>query len=324
MKPTLGIVVTACMLVAGGCVDPPWPEDHLTTMGNWQAVAAGGSHSCGIQEDGSIHCWGCGNGSDHGQCDPPTTSEWTSIVASEQHACAYGGQPGIECWGDSLVVGGVSELPDVVRSATWKELSTDHVQACGILADNDEIWCWGEPSAPMMQGVNVQQIQQDWTDVTVGREHLCGLEPGGAASCQGDDDAGQISAPGIDFEDISAGAYHTCGIDEAGMVHCWGCGEGDQGQCDVPDAVVEGVESWDYEYVEVHAGVDFTCAREQGDCIECWGCGDGDEGPCDPYAHSIASHLASISVGVDHACAVTQKAYIYCWGDDSFGQRDPP
>ena len=55
------------------------------------AIAAGGSHSLALKGDGSVVAWGCGGGSDFGQCSVPSDlSGVTAISAGYSHSLALG------------------------------------------------------------------------------------------------------------------------------------------------------------------------------------------------------------------------------------------
>jgi hypothetical protein len=51
-------------------------RDGPTDTGYVQ-VGTGTGHSCGLRQDGTLSCWGCGEDwqLDAGQCDPPAASD---------------------------------------------------------------------------------------------------------------------------------------------------------------------------------------------------------------------------------------------------------
>ena len=71
--------------------------------------------------------------------------------------------------------------------------------------------------------------------ISTGVWHTCGVTPGGAAYCWGDNFFGQLGdgtsvaratpvpvAGGLRFAAVSAGSFHTCGVTASGAAYCWG------------------------------------------------------------------------------------------------------
>ena len=73
---TCGVEEDGAALNCVGC-GPEEGEPNLgqceAPAGSFVAVDGGSGHSCGINTDGEIECWGCGDGWewDLGQCTPP-------------------------------------------------------------------------------------------------------------------------------------------------------------------------------------------------------------------------------------------------------------
>src|SRR5262249_31897652 len=74
---------------------------------DWTAVAAGGSHTCGLRA-GGLWCWGANNvgqlGDDLAETQIAfpkrigTSSTWTAIVAGDSHTCGVLGDGSLLCW----------------------------------------------------------------------------------------------------------------------------------------------------------------------------------------------------------------------------------
>src|SRR5688500_8763039 len=59
------------------------------------SVSAGGSHSCGVQTNGALACWGA---NELGQASPPAGT-FTSVSAGDAHGCGIQTAGALACWG---------------------------------------------------------------------------------------------------------------------------------------------------------------------------------------------------------------------------------
>ena len=73
-----------------------WPE------GAWVDISAGGWHTCAIDQDAQIHCWGRNT---DGQINAPE-GDFRTVTAGRRFTCAIGLDAFVQCWG---------ELPEGVR-----------------------------------------------------------------------------------------------------------------------------------------------------------------------------------------------------------------
>ncbi|MBI5528687.1 MAG: hypothetical protein HY897_20340 [Deltaproteobacteria bacterium] len=76
----------------------------------WKNVAPGDDHTCGIQSDGTLWCWGSdlysqlGDGEQYyGSFFAPirvgNDSDWIMSSSGEQHSCAIKNNGTLWCWG---------------------------------------------------------------------------------------------------------------------------------------------------------------------------------------------------------------------------------
>ena len=64
---------------------------------------------------------------------------------------------------------------------------------------------------------------ENFTAVTTGSSHTCGLTDTGTIKCWGNNTYGQTKPQnGTNFTAITAGDYHTCGLTDTGTIKCWG------------------------------------------------------------------------------------------------------
>jgi alpha-tubulin suppressor-like RCC1 family protein len=151
----------------------------------------------------------------------------------------------------------------------------------------------------------------NFTSISAGGNHACGIVGASAAYCWGQDSAGQLgdarrvnsttpipvfspTGGGLPaaFNAISAGFRHTCALQSDGLAFCWGrnesgqLGTGDFSERDVPAGVAGGTR-----FIAISSG---------GDTI---------------------SQGAGLPPLIDsHTCALAVNGSAWCWGSNSAGQ----
>ncbi len=110
------------------------------------------------------------------------------------------------------------------------------------------------PPPPGKRGPGVVGSGGNWTSITTGTDHVCGIQSDSSAWCFGLNTAGALginstkaspvaakvggTTPGT-WLSISAGMNHTCGIKQGGVMYCWGNGTlGALGTGDVTNALL--------------------------------------------------------------------------------------
>ncbi len=142
-------------------------------------VAAGGSHTCVLRDDGGVRCFGA---NDSGQCGAKLSNSSLSlhgtqdvvlggpaaqICAGTDHNCALLDDRSVRCWGSGVAgrlgygntndvgddespaeAGAVSVLSssDLAAGRYVKTIACGGAQSCAIL-DNGALRCWGEGTA---------------------------------------------------------------------------------------------------------------------------------------------------------------------------------
>lgn len=208
----------------------------LPTDVDARMVVAGAGHTCVLDAEGDVWCWGDGVNGVLGTMSPDAIGDdepasaanpvllggvAVSISAGSQHTCALLEGGAVRCWG----------LADLGRLGLGLDL--------GAVGDDE---------APSEFTV---ELGEPAVAVSAGRAHSCAILQSGALRCWGDgargklglgDDAtiGDDEAPvavdpvvvdtGADVEVIAvdAGGDHTCVVLGHGGVRCWG--RGDRGQ----------------------------------------------------------------------------------------------
>lgn len=281
-------------------------------------VAAGGAHSCMLDTDGIVRCWGANSSGELG--DGTTTDRRAPIIvtglpgivavaAGAAHTCALDGAGNVHCWGTNLS----GQLGD---GTTTSSLTPVTVQGL----------------------TNVAAI-------AAGREHTCALTSAGAVWCWGRNDDGQLgnaastnsAAPvqvsGLDKSAlaIAAGGAHTCARDNKSIVKCWGrndhgqLGNGTTAASKVPVKVGG-------SFATIATGANHTCGTANDGGLSCWGANDkgqlGDgtttdrnvptpvSGQSSGGFGSPPSYLGVASLGADFTCAQPTS----CFGNNASHQ----
>ena len=298
-------------------------------------IAAGGYHTCAVNADGGVDCWGdnsaslrLGDPSLHRALVPVPVQGLDDVVAISVGDSAAGSADGptcvlhsdrtVSCWGDNYF-GGIGD-------GTWTD----------------------RPSPVRVRDVN------DAVDVSVGARHACAVHADGGASCWGDNEVGQLgdgtgeSRPraarvsGLgDVTSIGAGAWHTCAVHADGAVSCWGnndhreLGDGTSTERLAP-VRVRGLE----DAASVSAGHSFSCAVRRSGAVSCWGsnyaafyeagdtvfvfgtlgAGKRDSTLSRPTPVVGITDAVAIATGAWSSCALHRDGDVSCWGANPAGE----
>lgn len=254
-----------------------------------------------------------------------------------------------------------SNVPVAVSSAlvsAWTLVSAGQYHMCGITSDAKG-YCWGRNSAGQLgtgssEGSDVPvQIHSDvganWTQLSAGYDHTCGIDSYGVGYCWGDNNYGQLGdgtavnsiVPVTIKTDIptqwkllSSGGFHTCGVTSDGKGFCWG--DGGSGQLGTgafansltPVAISTALVS---VWKDLSAGRDHTCGVAEDDKGFCWGSnrdgqlGDGGLNRDSSVPLQIDTDEADvfwrlISAGGLHTCGINLSNRGFCWGYGVAGQ----
>ena len=193
-----------------------------------EKISIGLYHSCAIDSDNAVWCWGrawngnLGSGDDATDQYSPVKVELpgandfaTEIAAGERFTCALLGNGAISCWGydgsyqlgDSLETTADQNTPQSYVSLPSGRIAVDvdagQHHACAVL-DNGSIVCWGHNNYGMLgfgpyssianslpQYINTTQ-SVSFTQVSTGYDHTCALLENGTGMCWGRNTHGQL------------------------------------------------------------------------------------------------------------------------------------
>lgn len=278
-------------------------------------LAAGGSHTCVIADDGNTYCWGSntyrqlGDGTQIDRDGPVRVTalsvQPTAIAAGWNHNCVITSASGAQCWGLNQ----------------FGQLGNGNMNETDVAVD-------------------VIGLSSGVAAITGGRRHGCAVTQSGEAKCWGANDYGQlgtgdttassipVTVSGLDngVVAIAGGDFSTCAILSGGALKCWGRNEsgqlgiGTEMDVLVPTPVI-GLESG---VVNVSINSYGACAVLQTGALKCWGYylggGDLDAYSTVPVDVLPAGAASSVGVGYQHRCIHTATAAAACWGEGDRGE----
>jgi alpha-tubulin suppressor-like RCC1 family protein len=277
-------------------------------------LSLGDFHSCGLQADGEVFCWGLNTQGQSGNGVPGGTGSnvprviiggalFSSISAGGNHTCGINKDGTTMCWGNN--VGGqlgVGTNQDKFEPAPVQgghlfiQVSASTFgHTCGLKA-NGEAWCWGvnadgqlgtgnlvNQNVPVQVGGNIK-----FTSISSGGAHTCGITVDSSAYCWGRNDRGQVgdgtntprlipskvSAP-LKFIQLAAGLAHTCALSETGDAYCWGDNVvGALGDGTTDSRSTPSLVSGAPPFVSIVSGERHSCGVDEGGAVLCWGYND--------------------------------------------------
>ncbi len=220
-------------------------------------ISVGQVHSCALEVDGGVWCWGgnyagqVGSGGTSVE-EPPTRVQGLEkikgIAVGSAVSCALSNDGTVRCWGASAS-GIVPTAADSVTPVVIDGLGAVAAIRIGAnnacaLEESGALKCWGRNrdlqlgtsvafDAVVSQPIGIE-LPETPIDVQVGRATICALGESGTLYCWGDGGDGEIgdgesmnrSAPTA-VSDLAEVVYfgtyynHTCAMTPEGL-YCWG------------------------------------------------------------------------------------------------------
>lgn len=277
----------------------------------WVDVTVGTDHACGVQQDGSLWCWGA---NDYGQLGidaredqllpvrSGADSQWSRVVAGARHTCGMKQDGSLWCVGrnelgqlgtgaSAFSVAPQRVLGDVVEVATSSAL------ACAVLT-NGQTWCWGkfaenDETLPLSSPSTTPVVHYAQSrapvliDDTRQLRHLFRVREG------------------------------ICGVAADGALWCWGNG--------IALTTVEAfaprriADAADWERAVVRGTTACTIRAD----VEIWCAGGAVTETFTPSAPDWrlfavgASPWRELSSGINHICALNAVNEVWCWGSNN-------
>jgi len=295
------------------------PFQEVSAGADWAQVSAGAQHTCAVETNGNLFCWGTGLGGRLGH-----GSGLSSFVPVQESS----------------------------QAVDWAQVSAGAAHTCAVKTDG-RLFCWGTGNSGRLgdgstsnSSVPVQESSQgvDWAQVSAGATHTCAVKTDGRLFCWGAGGDGRLgdgstsnssvpvqeSSQGVDWAQVSAGAAHTCAVKTDGRLFCWGAGgsgrlgDGSTLSSAAPVQEFSQGEGW----VQVSAGLSHTCAVKTDGRLFCWG--DGGSGRLGDNTTSDSlvpvqefwqgEDWALVTAGDQHTCAIETDGQTFCWGSNLAGQ----
>jgi alpha-tubulin suppressor-like RCC1 family protein len=306
--------MTLC-LVAVGC-GPNDPDGPTPENDSWVQVAVGGRHTCAIQVDGSVWCWGAG---EYGQLGDGTTEggsrpRWvqlllgaTDVAAGDAHTCIVVSDGSVWCWGKNNfgqlgdgTAGNRAGPTPVTLPGMAVRVVAGYAHTCAV-GMGGQLWCWGANETGQLGIGNAVPDTCGTPAVS------CSLSPLGVEALSGVTSA---AAGG------TAEGSHGCALLQDRSIWCWGdnseeqLGDGGLISRNTP------VELTDlFSVANITAGQRHTCATLVNGEAHCWGRSFGS-----PFWISALENVERVSAGGDFSCSILADATSWCWGINELGQ----
>nr|MCA8838198.1 hypothetical protein [Pseudomonadota bacterium] len=301
---------------------------RVGTATNWSQISAGGEHTCAINANDEIYCWGAGANGQLGldatsDSNTPTkvgtATNWAQVSAGSSHTCAINvlgatfktATGELYCWGNGANgrlgiaqdATSDSNTPTKVGTATnWTQISAGGAHTCAINIFN-ELYCWGGGANGRL-GIALSDTDDRHTPTKVG------IIP--------------------NWAQVSAGSEHTCAINASGALYCWGGGfNGRLGIAlsDTDDRTIPTKVGTATNWSQISVGLFHTCAINASGALYCWGAGGSGElglndtaGRTIPTQVGTATNWAQISNGNQYTCATNTTGQLHCWGAATNGR----
>ncbi len=218
---------------------PPGSSERLQCWGDtffrWATVpkgtydpvqlAIGDMHSCVLNRDGSVFCWG----EPKTLMTPPAGLRARFIASSGLFTCAIALDDSVVCWGfkNAEPPTGLKAVHIAVGSngnyygfdaTTPNPLTSADRHACAVKPDNSVV-CWGDN----VNADNDVPVGLKAKEVAVGTYHSCALQLDGLVRCWGIINNNDVRMPaGLRAKHIRASHKAVCAIKDDDTVACWG------------------------------------------------------------------------------------------------------
>jgi alpha-tubulin suppressor-like RCC1 family protein len=214
--------------VGAGLEEIPAPTRVADPAADWRQVSAGETHTCSVDWDGRLFCWGSNEdgalGLDDVEEQPlpaliSDTRTYARVITGARHGCAQDTGGATYCWGaNDAGQAGIGGSAGAVRTLTrvdpdpgFAALALGERHGCGIAGDGG-LWCWGANDAGQLglgDGVSRELptrvgTASDWLEITSGSRHTCAVRANGQLFCWGENLSGQLGLGDVEPRPLPA------------------------------------------------------------------------------------------------------------------------
>jgi alpha-tubulin suppressor-like RCC1 family protein len=290
-------------------------------------IAAAYSHSCAIDHDRRVACWGANGWAQLGDgtlFSGAAAARTVDTVAVDQlalglsYGCALLPDGRAICWGGNfagqLGRGAADDLSNAAAAVVgggrrFRTLDAGVSHTCG-LTDAGEIYCWGS-------NLNGQLGTVDGIEFCSFTAEPCTPNPVPVSTA-------------LAWSTFATGDEHTCAVSD-GMAYCWGFNSAGQlGDSTITPRVLPTPVYGSIEFASLSAGAEHTCGLTPDGQAYCWGrnagrLGNGSQLPSTiPVAVAGGHRFLSIHAAGVHTCGLDDAATVWCWGSNGQGQIGVP
>jgi len=204
------------------------------------AIAQGEAHTVAVKQDGTVIAWGY---SENGQTAvPPDLTGVKSVAAGTYHTIALKQDGTVVAWGGTGASGtfdsGQANVPEGLAGVIAIAAANHHSVA---LKEDGTVVAWGALNGKDFGQTRVPVGLSGVIAIAAGPYHTVALKEDGSIVAWGGEsgtDYGQVSIPigSAKYNAIAAGYYHTVALKDDGTVVAWGAEPDwlDYGQTSVP------------------------------------------------------------------------------------------
>jgi alpha-tubulin suppressor-like RCC1 family protein len=323
----------------------PYPETPVAlgpgpngAPANLTQIALGSDFGCGIDEAGTVLCWGkndsgkLGDGTAQSRAwaAPVTFEDGTpltgvsAVAAGAAHACAVAAKGDVLCWGSNSA--GQTGFPDgasmtpagVLREEGGPLTGATGIWAgltftCAIVGDKGAVHCWGNNE-------NGQAGGESELAIVPSARPVSRLDGGDLVDL-------------VDVAELALGHEHACAIDTSGQsIWCWGLGsfwalaQGDDEENHSVAVAAKGLKQLIVS--QIASGYQYSCVVVSSlNKVHCWG--SNQDGQLGTGGTSFAEkagpvamgglEVSEISAGSKVTCTIDVEGGVWCWGSGTGG-----
>jgi len=288
------------------------------------AITATSYGACGLDKNGTIHCWGATPG--EWQVPP---GEFVQLRSGDSWVCAIRNDLNYECFPEPFGNAGTLDFAPQVPAS---DLALNRGAIC-VIDEAAKLTCAG---ARFGVADLTPPSGHLFARVSVGTDFACGiLKADGSVLCWGNEGeagpncidipaTGQLDPPPGAFVALHSSGYATCAVDSAGNLACWGAGEATddtQAMCaEAPYNYGQAAPAGG-QFRSVSVSTRHACGVKLDGSVACWGAGTTDECTLDVNWNCRQSlpppgEFEQVAVGLTHSCAMTAERKVQCWGNN--------